>query len=333
MDLCRWHIHGASVTAQTGNTGYAVQLGTNLRDRWPSDTLTVSAFGASHFDSAGYHFIGDVIRNAPHFCLMEWTTTSAKSLSRLKLDSVVRHLLLSEILPVWLTLPRADDLSANRRSLSDVRLVARRFECPLIDVAEVLKEYINPEILMRDVVHTTSEGATIYADRIFAGLVGIRGMTAQGSREGLPDIFGAKEFLPIPIIHLTADETGIPSEVHGTLKFTFFANSGLSEMTIEGLIGPYSPIAQVRIYSKAGIEFKNSKIIIFDPWCYYERSMVITLFSCELQAGEYVCEVELSNQDPQSIINLRQPLRDGVRGLVRRINVGRYSCVNVEIIK
>ena len=159
------HIHGASVTAQNGTDGYFNAL-TELIKGNEKFTIHLSrtAYGASHFDLAGYFFLEDIFNWRPDFCLLEWCTTSAKSFDEIKLQNVISRLVRNNIIPVWLILPRADDVAAQRKIVAQARATSTLYKLPFIDLSDLISDDIDASLILRDVVHTNRNGAKLGGD-------------------------------------------------------------------------------------------------------------------------------------------------------------------------
>lgn len=91
---------GASVTAQSTEAGYFQQL---LRSSSICSFSSVQkvAFGASHFEYAGYGFIQDVLDMEPDVCIIDWLTPSMKGFSEYKIHLLNWSLLEIGAFPIW----------------------------------------------------------------------------------------------------------------------------------------------------------------------------------------------------------------------------------------
>lgn len=325
------HFHGASVTAQTGNQGYFNRL-KSKDSRFvglASPIYTRTAYGASHFDIAGFHFIRDIEEFRPDYCVLEWTTTSAQSFSAEKCDAVSAYLTANGVVPIWLILPRLDDPDGSRRIVLDARNAAARWRAPIVDLIAEMQSTQSLHKLLRDVVHTNEEGADVYANAIAHRV-------SEISNE-----FNRKDYLislavdpdrtsSVPKSYRSPDLAAEWSLISNTTSHLLNHVGGDLEIVIEGIIGPHSPIVNMDILDVNGRIAASQQSCLFDPWCYYERRMTTPLLKARLAAGVYSMQLTVLPEDPTSRVVLRQPLKAEWTA-VREVRIERLSLLNATL--
>jgi len=330
--LERVHVHGASVTAQATPGGFF----SHMERLWqqtssPPVVFTRSAFGASHFNDAGFHFLADIFLVRPDVCFIEWTTTSAKGFDRAKTDAMTCHLLAHGILPVWVTFPRADDPQASRQTILDAKSIAAQRGVPVLDLAAQLSPSMLDNHLLRDTVHTTEAGGVSYASHLVQWLTRthsfVRQMTASAASAGL----SLQSLLPVPSVHSCSSAGALKARLEGLCRIRFRCLTGRVEFCVQGSIGPHSPIVRVCIQAEAGRVVYETERCLFDPWCYYERKMVLPIVATSLDEGDYQLTVEVLDLDPTNRVTLRQQPASSFSGK-RYMQVDRYTCLNMEFV-
>lgn len=275
--------YGASVTAQSGDSGFV----DNLAELDNSKIYRRLSFGSSQFDNAGFFNLLSILNSQqkPDIVFFEWSTTSENNYNADKLDYFVTSLLHHNILPVFLILPRTDTFKENRKSEFLLYELADTFDVPLLDLRYLLHKYPATELL-RDIVHTTQFGANIYARKINKFLC---------AHDWTEDFLTNKkeiEFKKYYDLNMIELNKEIGKDQY--LELNFDALSDLSEITISLLKGPYAPIIDI---------FSNDLLVkeqsIFDPWCHYERENFTTLiYSSSISKGRNKIDIKISNKDP-----------------------------------
>jgi hypothetical protein len=136
-----------------------------------------------------------------------------------------------------------------------------------------LREYVEPDKHTRDGVHTTLEGAQLYANLISERLERIRPRLNQYRSVRI-------KFDPIAIDvwsgHLRDVLEG------GRLVIQIESTGPSPQVIAEVLLGPSSPIIDV--------DNGRLRICVWDRWCHYERKGYITVWSA-MKAGWHSVDV------------------------------------------
>lgn len=274
---------GASVTAQSGDGGFY----DNLIKIDPINIYSKLSFGSSQFDNAGFFNLPTILseRQKPNIVFFEWSTTNEQKFDIDKLSYFVTSLLHNKILPIFLILPRIDTFKENRQSDFLLYELADSFELPLLDLRYLLFKHL-PIELIRDLVHTTPLGASVYAGKIYKFLYSC----------AWSDIYFAKakkfDFKKSYNLDVHEINKEIGKEQYLELKFDAISNQ--SEITVSLLKGPFSPI--INIFSNDSLIKEQS---IFDPWCHYERENFTSLiYSSQIQYGNNKIKIQISDKDP-----------------------------------
>ncbi len=139
-----------------------------------------------------------VLRHAPRLCFIECYTGDVgdrhHALSGVAIEAMLIKLREIEAHPVILLLPRKDVESDAARALAPLhRSVAAHHGAPVIDLIHRAQEWAP---FLRDGVHTTPEGAKLYADAILSQLLETEATPAIGTRMFADDLSRAGEISP-----------------------------------------------------------------------------------------------------------------------------------------
>lgn len=288
-------IYGASVTAQKGSTGYFERLEEIKPD---STELIRIPYGASHLQFAGIAMLQKVINEQPDVCILDWVTPSTKVFPEGVVDRVNNILLSNGIHPIWLLLPRTDDPDSERECCNQLRQSATE----LIDVISFNKsEYDESDLskILRDVVHTNSLGAEKYSQFILNIIHNCieKNINLQKSHK------------PINAPFVTQCEGVIKndSKLHMEISVT---ESGNIATFIFARIGPKSPILEIVLTDSEGREEIAIKNVV-DPWCYYERDMLLNMASFKNVAiGDYSITISMKDLNPFEAITTLKPIEE-----------------------
>ena len=291
-------VYGASVTAQKGESGYFQ----NLENICDFEVVRIP-FGASHLHLAGVAMLSKVLDEKPDVCILDWVTPSTKSFPSGVVDRINNILHQHNIFPIWILLPRTDDIGSSRISCMQIRAAASQFVWVKTFIESSFGRGVTVSNLLRDVVHTNSKGARLYSSFLFELLNDFR-IRKFGSA-CLPKSVECeiKEVVPSII------------EAHSVIKtdepflLRIVANKKC-DLTIFLYceIGPNSPILKVSL-KKNGELVASSKKNVVDPWCYYSRYMLIdlpTIYS--LGAGEYEIDICTLDLNPFDTISTLKPI-------------------------
>jgi len=290
-------IYGASVTAQKGETGYFEQLAKLVDDKIEIVRLP---FGASHLQFAGLAMIQKVLDEKPDFCILDWVTPSTKSFPDGIVERINNILIANNIKPIWVLLPRTDDIDASRECCQQV--VAAQSE--LVKVFNFqLSGYRESDLskILRDVVHTNSEGAERYA-RFMYQIIN-ENCLKNGLIKDIPI-----EATSIPKIITCEGRLSQSHPLTVSIKVSEECNIALYCLAT---IGPASPVIELQLLSNGKV-IQNYVRNVVDPWCYYERTMLLNLPSLKrVPEGDYSIRIQTSVADPFETIETLKPIPEG----------------------
>ena len=293
--------YGASVTAQSGESGYFQ----HLIEMLDSVELVRLPYSASHLQFAGIAMLQKVIDESPQICFLDWVTPSTPSFPDNTVRRVNKVLLSHGIFPVWLLFPRTDDLDSSRNCCLQVfeEVEGDAQVEKIVDYFPDLKN--NIANYLRDVVHTNERGAKLYANWIkdvfqrVSHKFSLRQLTQLDNKEG--------QFIP----KIVSQKGTISHQKDLMLKFT--ANSsGKLKFFVYCVIGPNSPMLRLKLNESGYSEGAEASKIVVDQWCYYEREMLVNMPEFDIQAGkEYSLSIEAAGNPFQNIATLK-PLPNNI---------------------
>jgi len=263
--------YGASVTHQSGDSGYTSHVFDFLNKN--NILFEKISYPACHFNDAGYFFSKSIVDSVSDYVVFEWNTTGMSQFDDDKFKAVIYSFIRANITPCFLILPRINTTIINgevytRISEKQIIEFASENSFPLLD----LRGINDLSQLLKDEVHTNDLGARVYGDLIVDWINGF-----INKKYSLKSI----EFT------LPFKESSVSLLDYGINFFEFFriklVKTGyLPEIGITGLVGPYSPVVSIKINNSPISNFS-----FFDPWCYYQRRMTISMINKD-SLGKYV---------------------------------------------
>jgi hypothetical protein len=299
--------YGASVTHQTGKSGYFDNLDNkifnNMRMSYPS----------SQFHNAGFYNIPRIkyLTEIPDVIFFEWSTTGENIFDLDKLKHMICELSYNKITPIFLLLPKKETYKFNRPCDEQLYLLSAEFKIALLDLRYLINE-VNVEEVLRDGVHTTEAGAKLYADAINSFLK--------------VQTFSSPELENLKInynYHIKIIDKKLELCEGQTLKFKFDSYAEFSEIAISHIVGPHTPIIEY-ISDGAIIGVQN----FFDPWCYYERVLFSTLVphSVFKKISSKSLDLRISSESPDFSITKTGEIFK----VPRRIDINSIFTCNLE---
>lgn len=287
-------IYGASVTAQKGETGYFEQLTKLVADKVE---LVRLPFGASHLQFAGLAMIQKVLDEKPDYCILDWVTPSTNSFPDGIVDRINNILLVNKIIPIWVLFPRTDDIEASRECCRQVEAA----QSELVKVFNFqLSDYREFDLakILRDVVHTNLEGAVRYANFVHQII------NENCIKDTLKTSFPIRKIM-VPSL-ITCE--GVLSKSHPlTVSIKVLEECNIALYCLAS-IGPASPIIELQLLNSGKIIQSHVKNVV-DPWCYYERVMLLNLLSLkQVPKGEYSLRIITSAANPFETIETLKPI-------------------------
>ncbi len=288
--------YGASVTAQKDKSGYFFYL-QNLLEKHGFSVIERLSFGASHFDYAGFGYSRLLIDLKPDICLIDWLTPSMKEFTTDKIVKLNNELIINGAIPIWVNFPRKDDLNNERKCFQQVKNACHDASIEFWDFCEMVngvKEH--PEKFIRDVVHTNEIGALSYAEVLACNLIKDR---------HIPKLTDTP-IKKLPLVYSFERKINIGEMVCVDIKLS---QETLVEVLLEAIIGPAVCLFELEIIEKhTGNIVLKKEVNPADPWCYYERTMVLPPIKAQCDKGDYTLGILAVDGDPLSSIELRQPI-------------------------
>lgn len=259
---------GASVTEQhvhnaTGEvSGFVTYFERHLAEGLDVKVSRVSA-GSSDLTDAALVYVEDVIALKPDVCILDWVTPALTSCDPRFIQQVYFRLMEHGILPVTVIFPRRDRPQRELPITREMSALCQAYDLPFFDATPLLKKH-GVDTVLRDVVHTTPEGARIYAEAI-AGLIP-RLPLALRFAFATPAPFVVTEILP---------EGPLPEAFRRITVTNMAPDDQPAEFCIimQQRVGPYSPVLDVRSVTPAGAE--NLPVFsLWDVWCHRDRQTI-----------------------------------------------------------
>jgi hypothetical protein len=242
--------HGASVTEQEGESSYVFQLNEQLKKTDNQHIILKKGFGGCHINDAGLLNIAVDADEEIDICFLEWNTTGLDRFEEGTLRYMAATLIDKGILPIFLILARADSISLDSRRLSEKQVLNFCIEngIPYLDY----RGLINPELDLRDVVHTNFSGAVKYAKALFKDLTYFS--------EKINIISNLKKITSDIQVN-SLEDFSIDVVEGGEFQVTLENVEKYAQLIIGVVKGPSSPI----IYNG------KHEICVWDKWSHYER--------------------------------------------------------------
>jgi len=291
-DRMKLAILGASVSAQKANyqtgevTGYQEVLRYEAGSVGISEVMDCTYPGnrASDGGLICSQFVAD---GCPDICIFEPNVEDRSRGVHVVEDEILfiySVLVNSNIKPILLLLPTGHDLSPKTRPDYDIHFnVARRLNVPIIEID--LSDERDSARLFRG-VHTSPEGARIYAHRIMIELE--RMLAEPRTWSALPEHVPTRTILQ-----------RVPYEARGEVRdmrfmISFDASDGPEQIRIiqKQEIGPFSPVIDV------AVDGRVERSSVWDPYCHYARQSYVTIFNASISSPAEL-EVSVSAQDPE----------------------------------
>jgi len=319
--------YGASVTAQKNDSGYFTYLSkSDLVDVF--DVIERITFGASQYEYAGYAFMSDVLEEKPDVCLIDWLTPGMKSFNKYKISLLNRLLLERNCLPIWIFFPRIDNFENLTDGYFQVKNDAKDFGVPFVDLLDYMPNFgDSPEKYLRDKVHTNEIGAKKYSD-VLVDIIKSQDVPIAISNARRSIAFkesqGEGYIMPMVLLcsHTIKDENNICLATNW--------QGGLLEIFLETTVGPHVCLLTFKVFDSDTLIWEQI-INPADPWCYYERKMVVETLRKRFPIGRYSIVISKSNGDPFADINLRKPKVVEYDEKDRYLSVERLS-INGDVV-
>jgi hypothetical protein len=301
--------YGASVTAQTGMTGYFDFVKDALCSLEYEALKT--AYGGCHIDDAGFYRFESALIDDLKYIVFEWNTTGLNIYNELKFSYIFQVLKSRGINPIFIILPQEATMKGNRNSENQIYSICNRFGIPLLDVRVGLSvdDFTG---MVRDVVHTNEMGARFYSNKIIDFLKSV-----FASENKYWHGFNSYESDALDFINPKVVGMELTLKVGEILQINIKSFSNVySEIIIRHRIGPFSPVALI----SDGAVSRN--LSFWDPYCHYEREhfsilMNNTDFKHSHLRSPLFYNISISNDLPKYDLCRRENINFDVEKLIK----------------
>jgi hypothetical protein len=268
----RIHCFGASVTAQATNhatgeqTGYAQNLKNLLEKDFPDLDFIVTAAGTSHFDQAGYCLLQEVLKSNPDVLILDWHTTGLGEFNNQLWLAAIQQIKDSGIITLIALFPRRDDFEngTERPNIKQARDCAGGC-IKLVDQA-AFSEF-NPEVHLKDMVHTTPAGGIYYAE-LLAEIIK-KSLLDGGDKVRLEnpcEKTGSQPRIKVPSVSKHSIDVDFISCISILIEFEGENTINTPSLILDHKVGPFSPVIEFSLNGS-----HERLISLWDPWCYWTR--------------------------------------------------------------
>jgi hypothetical protein len=274
--------HGASVTAQNKDGSYVTIISDLLKKK--SDyTVNKMGYGGTHFNTAGILTFADDIKNKPDICFLDWNVTGLDVFNERDISYVVGSSIDLGVLPVFMIFARRDNLNGERECDKQIIRFCDTHQIPLID----MRPFVNPDVHLRDIVHTNDEGGMLYATKILDFIL-------NSDVRFLFSSIIKKDYVKYSIY--CQRNLGLQGFEGQTFSIDVSQCSGNFRVIVETVHGPESPVVMILPSAE--------KINFWDQWSHFERPGFVQLFKSDGHVGRMRLSVEvLSDSIDYSICN------------------------------
>jgi len=260
---------GASVSEQNRHhatqeiTGYVTYLSQLLHTQYDISTSRITS-GSNSIDDAGVTYIHRVIDQHPDICLLDWATPEGTDCNSNSVEFIYSELLANRIVPVTVIFPRKDrDQSATPLSLK-LHDFCKTHALPFIDLSKAIDK-ADLDHLLRDLVHTNSEGAKKYAHLLVDTL---REATVA---ESTFEKFSSSQQKQYFVTKVVAKEAPKNSTKRLFLSIKSEEEKGSVKFFLEQRVGPWSTFIDVYSFQNGKYDTLIQTVPLYDPWCWRER--------------------------------------------------------------
>lgn len=282
---------GASVTEQsvhhaTGEvTGYVNYYEQNFA-REKNITVSRVSAGSCNLTDAAIIYVNKVIALKPDICVIDWATTAITDCDMRFVNQVYNLLIANRIVTLTVILPRTDRVQSETLIADKMRRASYKFGMPFHDVSVMISSDALSRAL-RDIVHTSSEGAAIYANFIDEFITAVDLESYTFPTEAPP--FSISEIAKAAVTPLVAKQIILSAGRESAEDIEY-------SVMLEQRIGPYSPVLQI-VAGQGSESVLLQRFSLWDPWCYRERQCLKPLM--EWASGKLSkVTLRVCNDDP-----------------------------------
>jgi hypothetical protein len=261
-------LYGASVSEQSGMSGYSNYLKSDIVQRIDADIdISKVTFPSASFNDAGFCHIDHIVAHKPNFVIFEWLSTSECEFDLGKLKFFMTRLLRNSIYPIVVDFPRADSIVSRRVNHFQSLEISKLMKISYLDVTSYcLSNGLSINDVTRDGVHSNEEGARLYS-RLLSEYVA--DLVLQG--DYLQRCFYDRAFESSYLICNSSISAPVVLGANDVLNFrvfpTHFSGDSISEVWGMQIVGAFSPIVELTCME---LNFRE-EIQIWDEWCHYDR--------------------------------------------------------------
>jgi hypothetical protein len=266
--------YGASVTQQSGKSGYIDQLLERFTNTANIEIIR-QGFPANSFDDAGFYCQDLLLEKKPDICFFEFSTTFLSIFNSHKLNQFIDTLLQNSIIPVFLILPHVHNM-AGLRCIDQQYELSMECNIPILDLRPCFAEYVKSVEYLRDGTHTTEKGAFFYANKI-TNFINTFDVGFYRANSIAPPLTEPR----IIIYKLFLDGIVSTTSIEFTANFKDVSKHGAFELMAFLRVGPKSNNIKVIVPG-----FLENTTPIFDRWTHYERNSYKMIIS-NLVSGDY----------------------------------------------
>lgn len=289
---CKIAFLGNSITAQ--KEGYAYQLASQINDYFlPNHEFIYAGIGGVGSLASCFLMDDFVVRYKPDICFVECTVAdigyaTPPQYIKPAVEGIIQKLIASSTQICFLHLFNTHT-SANRADeiIEDYEEVLAEYKIPSINVREKICAGIRNSVyhqadILYDGVHTTKQGAIIYAEAIMEAFIPM--LSLKTDLRNLPDLnFSSKfRYTQIVLPESLLSETSlnlVKSRFRGLIKYVQIDNEYVFKALLtDGVIVGFFIIAD----DSSGVlhvsyEENSLDIQTYDQWCHKERIQAVIL--------------------------------------------------------
>lgn len=226
----------------------------------------VTSAGSSHFDQAGYCLLPEVLKSNPDILIFDWHTTGLGEFNNHLWLAAIQQIKDCGILTLIVLFPRRDDFE-NRTERPNIKQAR---DCAggcihLVDQAAFSE--LNPEVHLRDIVHTTTKGG-IYCAEILADIIkeSLLGGDDKVRFENPCENMGSQPLIKVPSVSEHSIGVDFISCVSISIEFEGENTVNTPSLILDHKVGPFSPVIELSLNGG-----HQRLISLWDPWCHWTR--------------------------------------------------------------
>lgn len=289
---CKIAFLGNSITAQKG--GYAYQLASQITNFFsPTHEFVYAGIGGIGSLASCFLIEDFVLRHQPDICFVECTVADigyATPAQYIKpaIESIIQKLIASSTQICFLHLFNTHTLPARAGEIIEVyEEVMDVYKIPSINLHKKINAGIQDKVyqyadILYDGVHTTNQGAALYADTIMDAFISILSVNTDVTNQ--PDLNLSSKFrftqilLPESILYKTSAQL-VKSRFRGLIKYIHIDNEYILKTSLtNGVIVGFFIIAD-ESSGVLHVSYGENSLDIqtYNQWCHKERIQAVIL--------------------------------------------------------